>query len=37
MNNIYIFSFLTNIIYLFNIVLTNTDEVIQEYFKSGFS
>ena len=35
MNNIYKFSFLIAIIYLFNMVLTNRDEVIQQYFKSG--
>ena len=37
MNNIYKFSFLIGIIYLFNMVLTNRDEVIQQYFKSGLS
>ena len=37
MNHIYIFSFLTGIIYLFNMVLTNRDEVIQQYLKSGLS
>ena len=37
MNNSYTLSFLRVIIYLFNMVLTNRDEVIQQYFKSGFS
>ena len=34
-NNSYTFSFLTGIIYLFNMVLINRNEVIQQYFKSG--
>ena len=37
MNNSYTFPFITGIIYLFNMVLTNRDEVIQQYFKSGLS
>ena len=37
MNNSYMVSFSTGIIYLFIMVLPNRDEVIQRYFKSGLS
>ena len=37
MNNRYTFLFAKGIIYLFNIVLPNRDEVIQQCFKSGLS
>ena len=36
-NNSYTFSFITCIIYLFNIVLTNRDEFLQHYFESELS
>ena len=37
MNSSYTFLFLTGIIYLFHMVLTNREEVIQQYFKTRFS